>query len=74
MEGRHRRIIRALKRHAPGLAAEVVRETRHITVEFHYGERSIRYTMAGSPSVDEHEFRNTCTFVCKAFDLPRMRY
>ena len=74
MEDLHRRTIKLLKRHAPGLQAALVREDRHVIIDFALGEAKVRITMAKTPSCADHEIRNTCTLVCKGLGLPKIRH
>lgn len=68
----HRRIIKLLKRHAPGLRAELVRESRHVVMDFIYEGQTVRITMSKTPKTPAYEVQNSCADVCKALNLPKI--
>ena len=72
MLAQHRRVIKRLKLHAPGLQAVVVRENRHVVVDFILLDAVARITMSKSPCNPEHEYRNACSDVCKALGLAKI--
>ena len=72
MEDHHRRVIKAMQRHAPGVVATPVRETKHVVVDFVLGDKTYRAVMSKSPRDADNMLRNTCTAVCKALGLPKI--
>lgn len=70
----HRRIIKALQKHLPGIQATLVREKKHVVIDFTCGDMTQRVTVSKSPKNKEHEYRNTCTLVCKAFGLSKINH
>lgn len=74
MTEHHRRILKILKRHAPGLEAEQVRAARHLVMDFTYRDQTTRVTLSLTPRNVEHAVRNVCTDVCKALNLPKITH
>lgn len=60
MQDIHRRVIKMLEAKLPGIKSELVRETRHVIVDFTYDGRKFRATMAKSPRDTDHAVWNTC--------------
>lgn len=70
----HRRIIKALKNHAPDISVELVREKKHVVLDFTHDVSTTRITIAKSPTNADSTYRNACTDVCKALKLPRISH
>ena len=72
MEDHHRRVVKAMKRHAPGLVATPVRETKHVVVDFILDGKTHRAVMSKSPRDADNMLRTTCAEICKALGLPKI--
>jgi len=73
MEDVHRRIIKIMKRHAPGMTARLVRETRHVLLDFIYKGKVSRATIAKSPRDERHTIEKACANICRDLGLAKPR-
>lgn len=69
----HRRVIKLLKAHAPGLEAALVRESRHVTLDFSYAGATCRRSISLTPKNPDHALNRVCADVCKALNLPKIQ-
>jgi len=74
MEDHHRRVIKAMQRHAPGMQATLVRERKHVVVDFALNGKTYRAVMSKSPRDVDHLLRTTTAEICKAFELPKINF
>lgn len=73
MEDLHRRVISTLKHHAPGMEVQLVREKKHVILDFIYQGVTYRQAISKSPRSEGAQYRNAVANVCKAFNLTKPR-
>jgi hypothetical protein len=73
MEDLHRRVIHTLKTHAPGMQAELVREKKHVILDFTYQGVTHRQAISKTPRDEDVQHRSAVASVCKAFNLTKPR-
>lgn len=71
MQDIHRRVIKTLKKHAPGMEATLVRELKHVILDFSYQGKTVRATLSKSPKNPDHAVWNSCAEICKEFGIPK---
>ena len=74
MEDLHRRVIKAMQHHAPGIRAVLVREKRHVVLDFTFQERTVRAVISKSPKDCEFAYRNACICICRDLHLPKINH
>ena len=73
MEDLHRRVIHTLKHHAPGMEAVLVREKKHVILDFIYQGVTHRQAISKTPRDEDQQYRCAVVNVCKAFNLTKPR-
>lgn len=74
MEDLHRRVIKAMQHHAPGIHAVLIREKRHVVLDFTYQGRTARSVISKSPKNLDFALRNACTCICRDLNLPKINH
>lgn len=74
MEDLHHRVIKTLKGHVPGLGVALVREKKHVILDFTLGDKTTRTSISKSPRDEDVEHRNACACICRELGIPKPKF